>query len=331
MVEQIRKAKLIYLIEILKNKTDENHPMSADEICDELLSLGITAERKAIYKDIDILKACGYDVIKTGTPKRGFFLGMREFELAEVRLLIDAVSSAGFISKNKTGELVKKLGTLASEYDAAEMKKRVHLENRAKSNNESIYYMIEDINSAIVSRKKIEFDYIKYDFENGKPKVKLRHHKISPYAFIWDSDHYYLVGNNEKYDNLIHLRLDRMKNVRITTQNIRHFSEVSSYKYQFDTADYATKAFNMYGGEIKKIEIECKDKLLDQMYDKFGMDIWVRKIENTDSFKFTALANVSDGLIGWLMQYGSDLKVTYPTELVEKMKQTVKQLYELYQ
>lgn len=329
MAESQRKAKLIYLLEILKDKTDEFHPLSADEICEELSKKGISAERKAIYSDIETLVACGFDVIKSGSP-RGFFLGQREFEFAEVRLLIDAVSAAGFISKNKTEELVGKLGTLVSEFDAKEIKKRVHIEHRAKTDNESIYYMIDDINRAIVGRKKIEFDYGKLEFEDNKTKMKYRHHKVSPYAFIWDSDHYYLVANNEKYDNLMHLRIDRMKNVFVTNQDIRHFSEVSEYKYQFDTADYAKKAFNMFGGEAKKIEIECKAKLLDQMYDKFGSDIWVRRIEGSDNFKFTATASVSDGLIGWLMQFGSDLCVTYPAELKEQMKLKAEQLANIY-
>ena len=326
-----QKLKLLCVLEILNKYTDEEHPLDATGIC-EMLSekFDIEAERKSIYDDINVLLEFGYDIIKTRTPKFGYFMAYHEFDIPEISLLIDAVESANFITPKKTKELVKKLGGLTSIWEAEDINKRVYIDNRNKCANEEIYYNIDKITEAIKLSKKITMNYIKRELgENNRISDTFKELEVSPYALIWENNHYYLIGNIEKYDNLIHLRLDKMKNVAITKKPYRHFSKVSDYKAFFDIADYARKSFNMYGGELKTIELKCTNDRLEQIIDKFGDKLFLRPNDD-NTFTFSTKVNISEGLISWLMQFGGDIEVIQPTELKENLIERIKGIAKLY-
>lgn len=326
-----QKIKLLCVWDILKEKSDENHPIDAIEICEILLSeYGIEAERKGIYDDISILTEYGADIIKTGTPKRGYFIGMREFDLPEVSLLIDAVEAASFITSKKSAALVKKLETLVSKWQASDINKRVYIENRNKCANEEIFYNIDKINSAIKEFKRISFSYVRRALgENNRIAQQTKDMTVSPYALVWENDHYYLVGNIEKYDNLIHLRVDRMQKVEICNKKSRHFSEVSEYKTFFDVADYIRKSFNMFGGELKTIELKCALSRIEQVVDRFGERLYLRP-NNDDTFTFTTKANISEGLISWILQFGNEIEVISPPELRKSIVDRIEKVREIY-
>lgn len=325
-----QKLKLLYIIDILKKYSDEDHPLNAAQISAYLAENGITAERKAIYNDISLLTDFGYDIIKTKIPSNGYFLASREFELPEIYLLADAVRSAEFITPKKTRELLSKIDSFLSVHMASLRKKTAYIPSQFKCKNESVYYNIDVINRAIENKLKINVTYIKRQLsDNKKIEQSEKIICISPYAALWANDRYYLVGNNEKYDNLIHLRIDRIKKVELTDIPVRPFCEVSDYSDTFDVADYAAKAFNMFGGEQAEIELKCKKDILEQIIDRFSDEISVYKL-TAETFTFTTKVLVSDGLISWLLQFGADVEVIKPQFLRDRISNKIKELSKIY-
>ena len=325
-----QKVKLLYIIKILTKLTDDEHPLSATEICEKLLAYDITAERKAIYDDIECLISFGYDIIQTRVPKNGYFLASRDFELPEVFLLGDAVRTAKFISEKKTRELTSKLDSLLSKHQAKRNISAIYIDSSNKTKNEELFYNIDRINTAIEEGKKITFTYSKRVLREGRQiATESKTRVVSPYAMTWQFDYYYLIGNYEKYDNLMNLRIDRIHSVEILDEPIRHFSEVSDYRDTFDVADYTKKLFGMFGGNMQEIKLRCSNKMLEQVTDRFGDKIFITNVTDT-TFDFTAKAAVSDALGTWIMNYGADIEVITPTELREKVRDRAEKILEIY-
>ena len=325
-----QKIKLLQLADILKTYTDEDHPLTATELCDKLAEVGVTAERKAIYDDIEQLIFYGFDIIQSRSAPKGYFLASREFELPEIYLLADAVRSAKFISAKKTRELVAKLDNMLSIYQATRREKHIFFNGEDKCENEELFYLIDGINTAIEQHKKISFRYDVHVLENSKEiTIRAKTMTISPYAMTWQDDHYYLIGNNEKYDNLLHLRIDRMHSLSILDENYRPFSEVSSYSDTFDIADYTQKLFQMHTGEVKKIELRCDNSILEPIIDRFSKHIYIRSKDN-DCFEFSVNLAVSDALVSWITGYGNKIEVLSPTDLRQRVVERAKQILSVY-
>ena len=325
-----QRKRILVLLNILMQKTDEEHPLTARELMDALEAQGILCDRKTIYEDIDALNLCGYDIINTKGSKSGYFLSGREFELPEVALLTDAVLSADFITRKKTNTLVKKLKGLLNEYQAEKFASRTFIDNRNKCENEEIYYSIDAIERGIDANKKITLTYIRHTLKNGRtPEAASKKMKVSPYALIWADDHYYLVCNHEKYDNLMHLRLDRMKGVSLTEEALRHFSEVSEYKNEFNTADYSAKVFNMFSGNEEEIVFDCSTDISEQVIDRFGDKIFIRQSEG-NRFKFRHKACISEGLVTWIIQFGDKMRIESPPRLKERIIGRLAEIQKLY-
>ncbi len=325
------KTKLLHLLDILNTKTDEDHPLDAATLIDELEKRGIHAERKSIYRDLEVLRDFGFDILLTRGKSGGYFMADRKLQLAEIRLLMDAVLSAGFITHKKSQQLVEKLQTMCSEHQAKELSRQVYIDKRKKHKNEEIYYSIDLINQAITAKKKITFDYGRRVLgEKGQTTLSTRTFTVSPYALLWSEDCYYVIGNNEKYDNLMHLRVDRMQRVRITDMPCRSFEEVSPYRNSFDVADYAGKLGNAHSGKPMVMELLCNSELLEPILDRFGEDISIRK--RTDGrFSFRTEMVVSDGLVQDILSLGANVEVLSPKLLREKITQTVAALAQIYQ
>ena len=306
------KGRIVRVIRILEEYSDVNTPVTAEEIAEMLKNDGIVCERKAIYDDIGILRGMGYEIRTVRGVKRGYRLEHRLFEPGEICMIADAVKSSGFITDGETDSIVRRLGKLVSARQAAKISKRAGIVNSSNNTGESVYNIINSINSAISETRKVRLRYRRYALSIRKPEFTYKEMTVSPYAVLRDSEHYYLICNNEKYDNLMHLRADRIESLEKTDERARHFSEVSEYEQYFDTADYARKAFNMFGGEPCRIDLECNVKLLDQIIEKFGTDIFIRHDLGSDSFRFSTDALISEGLVGWLMQFGGDIKVLSP-------------------
>lgn len=329
--KQTSKIKTLLIYQLLERYSDEENPLSSTDLIEMLAERGIPCERKAVYADVEALNAIGCDILSVKSPKRGFFMAERKFEIPEVMLLIDAVTSAGFITPKKTNILVNKLKTLVSEEQAKSLVSQVYVDApSAKCDNEEIYITIDHLHGAIQSGKKVKFVYRRrsVDVENKKKHTE-KTFIVSPYALIWKSDHYYLICNNEKYDNLLNLRIDRMKKLQILDENCRDFSEVSSYTDVFDTGDYSAKMFNMFSGEECRVTLRCCLKLQEEMLDRFGSSISLIACD-TAHFETTVNATLSDGFVSWVMQYGADIQVVDPPELIDMIKAKASAIYDVY-
>lgn len=326
-----QKLKLLYVLDLLVRESDENNPMDIEQILLYLKNHGVVCERKSVYNDISILKEFGYDILHTKTPKNGYFLASRDFEEAEIRLLCDAVQAANFISPKKSAQLCEKILKLLSRAQAREIKGQVYVENRTKSTNEAIYYNVDKLNRAIRGGKKVALQYRRRIItDRSAVEFEEKTHILSPYGMIWKDDHYYLVGNNVKYDNIMVLRIDRIRALEVLeTEPIRPFSEVSPYKTYFDTADYAKTHFNMFTGTTDRVELICRKDLIEPVLDRFGEDIRIMRV-NDEKFKVTVDAAVSEGLVSWIMQFGGKMQVAKPAALKNMVVQRTNEILKLY-
>ena len=323
--------RLLFLADIFNRQTDENHTYSALQLIEMLNGYGVKCERKSIYRDIDDLKEYGMDIVNVRTPNRGYYLRNRNFSVPEVRLLIDAVQAAKFISEKNTKSLIYKIGSLVSEYQEEELRKQIYINGSTKTDKEDLYETIRTLDKSIKGRKQVQIRYARRSIEKkylvrSEGKVFV----VNPYAMLWSNDHYYLICNNDKYANLMHLRLDRIMEITEMDNDAKHFSKVSPYKDKFDIADYSNKLFNMFSGEEEVVTLSCSNLILDEIIEKFGEDVPI-KTDSNDRFRIRATVEMSEGLVNCILQYGTDIKVIMPKSLANAVKEKSAQILEMYE
>lgn len=324
------KQRLLATAEFFKKYSDEEHVFSTGEICDYLGSIGISAERKAVYDDIKALNSSGLDIVCAGGPKKGYFLASRDFEEAEVRLMIDAVQAAKFITAKKTDALINKISSLVSESQAEKLASQIYIDSVRKRKNEEIYYTVDILHRAIIAKKQVHFTYQHLTVsDNLEVQLAEREFTVSPYALIWSNDHYYLVCNKSNYDNLMHTRLDRMKSVEMLDVPVRPFSQVSGYTDRFDSADYAGKLFNMFSGKEQSVKLRCSNSILEEIADRFGDSMRITS-QNADSFTVDVVAVTGEGFVSWVLQYGADIEIVSPQQLRISLANRAAEIAELY-
>ncbi len=325
-----QKLKVLVLLDILKQETDEEHPLSGIELCRMLEDRGFPCGRKTLYGEIASLREYGMDILFVRRPRAGFFLAERDFEVPEVRLLSDAVLAAPFITPRKTEELTAKLRGLLSRAQAEQIPAFSPEESRVKFTNEEIYYAIDAISRAILQKKKISFVYHHSVFSGervGQNEGQL--FVASPYALIWNADRYYLAGNYEKYDSVGVFRLDRMKRAEVLEESSRPFEEVCDYRGRFDAADFARRTFGMYHGEKQKVALRCAPDLLEAVLDKFGGDVPLERLPD-GSFTVSGEVYAGEGLVEWVLQYGGRVRVLSPRALREEVVRRIRMLCRAY-
>ena len=314
-----QKLKLLYLIRILVSKTDDTHTITMPEIIDELEKCDVEAERKSIYSDISYLREFGYDIIGEKNGK-GFeySIGKRKFELAELKLLVDAVQSAKFITERKSNELIRKIETLCSEYEAKQLQRQVYVQGRIKTMNESIFYNVDRIHEAIAGNHKITFQYWNWNVDK---KMELRRdgakYKVSPWGLSWDDENYYLVAYDDTDKKIKHYRVDKMLHIDTVDEKREGKADFRNP----DMADYARKTFGMFGGEERTVTIECENRFAGVMIDRFGKNVTLIK-RDTEHFAVITKVAVSPQFIGWIIGLGDGVKVTDP----EDVKSTIKEM-----
>lgn len=323
-----RKQKLIWLLRIFSEKTDEDHRLSMSGIIEELAKVDISAERKSVYRDIETLKDLGYDIQgeRDDTGTYGYFMGMRRFELAELKLLVDSVQSARFITRKKSGELIKKLETLCSSYDAKKLQRQVFVAGRIKSMNEGVFNNVDLIHEAIGENEKITFRYWNW---NVKKEMELRHngalYKVSPWGLSWDSENYYMIAFDDTDKKIKHYRVDKMMKIRVTGEK----REGRDAYEGIDLADYSRKTFGMFGGEERTVTLRCEDRFAGVMIDRFGKDVFL--VPGKDGhFTVTVKVAVSSQFIGWVMGLSEGVTVTAPSDVVEMIRKEAERVLSEY-
>lgn len=322
-----QKLRILYVLKALWEKTDGEHGITAARLMEYLNSLGAAADRKTVYDDIEQLKLFGFDIENTRGKDGGYRLMSRRFELSELVLLADAVQSSRFITEKKSTSLIAKLSSLASVYEAKRIGRQVHVSGRIKSMEETIFYNVDAIHTAISEDRQISFTY--FDWNEKKEKVE-RHggrlYVVSPHALCWDDENYYLVAHDAAEDRIKHYRVDKMSHIRQTGQK----REGESLAKSFDIGSYTGKLFGMFSGRESLVTLRCKNSRAGVMIDRFGKSVPFR---NTDAghFELTVKVMLSSHFYTWLMNFGGDVVITAPQSAIEEFKQTAKTALDAYE
>lgn len=306
-----QRLKILYLYRILLERSDEEHIITMPEIVSQLELYGISAGRKALYDDIEALKTYGLDIISVRGDKSGYYVGNRDFELPELKLLADAVSSSRFLTKKKSSELLKKIESLSSVYQAKQINRQVYIADRVKAMNERIYLNVDVIHRAIAENKQISFKYFDYDMQKRK-RYRDGLRVCSPYALSWDDERYYLISFYPKRpDNYTNFRVDRMENVEILADEARVIPQA------FNLSEYMNSTFSMFSGEAQEVKLRFHISLVNTVLDRFGKNISLRP--DGDEY-FTVRVNVKaePPFFGWLFQFGTKASIVKPSELKDK-------------
>lgn len=322
-----QKLKLIYILHFLEEFTDENHALSTQEIIDMLEQVDIMAERKSIYDDMQRLADYGYDILQSKSKeKKGYYLASRDFELAELKLLVDAVQSSKFITRKKSRELISKLEKLASKHQAKELQRAVYVADRVKTMNESIYYTIDAIHRAMNENCRISFQYSEWGTDK---KLHFRkngeRYEVSPYQLIWNDSNYYLVAYDEVSEELRHYRVDKISSV-VQLKGERKGSERF---HNFNPAIYSSKTFAMFGGEEEKVTIWFDRFLIGVVLDRFGSDVDLRVYDDGSFYIITTL-QISSQFFAWIAGFGNRCKIMSPQNVVQDYQQYLQEILEIY-
>ncbi len=316
-----QKAKLLLLMDYLLRSTDEAHPTTIRSIAAYLESQGVSAERKALYDDLEILREFGLDILKTGNGRdSAYYVASRDFELPELKLLVDSVQSSKFITQRKTGELIRKLEKLASVHEAQALQRQVFVQNRIKTMNESVYYNVDAIHAGISQNKQIRFKY--FDLTVDKQRSYRRDgafYTVSPYALNWDAENYYLVAFDAGAGAIRHYRVDRMANI-VTTDAPRDGQEVYS---ALDMAAYTKAVFGMFAGQPQNVRMRFENTLVGPVLDRLGPDAML--IPDGDGhFTVSAQIVVSSQFFAWLFGFGTRAQILAPEAVAGQYREALR-------
>jgi predicted DNA-binding transcriptional regulator YafY len=281
------KMKMLHLIRIFSQETDDEHALTLQEIIARLAAVNITADRKTLYTDFEDLRQFGFDIIAQQRDRTTYYhLGERDFELPELKLLVDSVQAAKFITTRKSRELIRKLERYASVYQAAQLNRQVYIAGRVKAMNESIYYNIDRLHNAINAGVQIRFQYGQW---NLNKEMELRRggewYQVSPWALTWDDEKYYLVAYDADADMIKHYRVDKMLRIKALDEP----RQGQKAFVAFDMALYSKSVFGMFTGEETTVTLEAENHMVGVIIDRFGKDISLAPVSDTH---FQATVNV---------------------------------------
>ena len=315
-----QKLKLLYLMKILLEKTDEENTITLNEMIAELERYDIAAERKSIYDDLEVLRQYGIDITTRKAKTTGYFIANRLFELPELKLLVDIVQSSKFITHKKSNDLIKKIESLTSTHQARKLQRQVYVSNRVKTMNEQIYSNVDNLYTAISENCQISFKYFEYNIEKRKQfRNSGQAYIVSPYALSWVDENYYLISHYPKNPELTHFRVDRMTEIKLLDEPRRNLSDIIGEK-SLDIAEYSKKIFNMFSGEEETVKIQFDHSLVNVVIDRFGKDVSLEKVDETHINVRVNVA-VSTTFLAWVFQFGNKVKILSPDRVVEKYRQ----------
>ncbi|MBQ9511629.1 MAG: WYL domain-containing protein [Lachnospiraceae bacterium] len=314
-----QKLKLYYLSKIMLEKTDEDHYLTISEIKTELARYGVTADRKSLYDDLQQLEVLGLEV--TGEPNGKsyhYHVTGKQFEIAELKLLVDAIQSSKFITQRKSSELIHKLEQQASRFEANQLNRQVMMTGRVKTMNESIYYNVDAIHSAINENKKIRFEYLNWTLKKTLEPRFDGTIETSPWALLWDDENYYLVGYSTNNEQIKHYRVDKMRRIQ-TMKEMRDGKETFE---KWNPAKYAKAAFGMFGGETTNVKLRCENAMAGVIIDRFGTDIII-KPDGKEHFTTNVDVAVSAQFFAWVFGLAGRVVIAGPQDVKRQMKEAI--------
>lgn len=322
-----QKLKMLYLVQLFSRETDDAHKLTMPEIIAKLAAEGVNADRKTLYQDFDELRRFGFDIISEKEGRNYYYhLGSRDFELPELKLLVDSVQSSKFITDKKSGQLIKKLESLVSKYEGSQLHRQVIISGRVKTMNESIYYNVDKIHAAIGEDRQIRFKYFDWNLKKEmEPRYGGKWYQLSPWALMWDDEKYYLVAYDVKHETIIHYRVDKMTQIGILDEKREGHDAFG----RFNIAHYTNTLFGMYAGDETKVTIEAENRLVSVFIDRFGKDIIIAPVDE-GHFRTTVTVAVSKQFFGWIMAIDGDVKIVAPDSVVRQMKDLIERLAEKY-
>ncbi|MGI6029679.1 MAG: helix-turn-helix transcriptional regulator [Candidatus Heteroscillospira sp.] len=316
------KNRALLIFKYLMAHTDQGHQKSTQDIQEYLSGFGISAGQKTIAADIEQLQEAGYDVICNKSRQNMYFIGERDFELPELKMLVDAVQAARFISKRKSGQLIRKLTALASPYEAKELKRQLYVEGRVKTSNEQVFYAVDLLYAAINENKQITFQYYEYGPDKKKTlKHKGQQYAFSPYDLVWSNDSYYVCGFSERHGKTATFRVDRMHRPAITER------AAVPKPPDYDIAAICRQAFMMYDAGTVTVKLYCENDMMKAIIDRFGEQV---QTDWSDTGHFTATVTVSSGptFFAWIFNYAGKLRIVSPQGMVDEYKAHLKKAAE---
>ena len=308
-----QKLKLLLLRQLLLTGSDEDHPIPTAQLIEALARQGVHAERKSIYDDMETLRLSGLDVQLRRERPPGWFVGAREFELAELKLLVDAVQSSRFITRRKSDTLIRKLEGLASRYQAGQLQRQVYVSGQVKADNEGIYYNVDQLHAAIAAGQGVRFRY--FDYNSRKQKVYRRdgaQYTVTPYGLVWDNQNYYLVGLDAAHGDVRHYRVDKMS-------GIEPAPPAGGAPAPFDMAGYAQKHFGMFSGDRTQVRLRCAEGLAGVVLDRFGQQA-ILAPDGPEHFTVMVDVVVSPQFWGWLFGLGEGVQLLSPHWAVQEYR-----------
>lgn len=324
--ENYQKIKLLKIMEILRQETDEEHPMTKVELASRLVAMNISCSPRSLNRDIKLLNEQGYEIMeRLMGHEKGYFVCDRSFSVPELKILIDAVQAASFVTDKKTGELIDKIAALGGSHRAGILKGNIVKFNTRKHRNETVYYTVGFIEDAIQKNKKIIFKYFDLD-ENGQ-KVYRRdghHYVVEPVALVFNEDNYYLIVYSEKHDNTANYRVDRIDSVEVLDDPISEKARSLRRK----VARYTEEAFKMFNGQPETVTLRFSDKLIGPVLDKFGEVTKMTRVDD-HTIEATVQVRIAPTFWGWLFQFGKQMKIVAPDEIKDQYKQQLRELNDM--
>ncbi len=306
------KNRALYIFKYLWDHTDEEHPATTADIIQYLASIGISTTRKTVAEDAAELQNSGFDVICNRSRQNEFFIGSRHLELAELKLLVDAVRAAKFISPKKSKELIGKVTELASPYQSDALKRSLFVDGKVKTSNESVYYAVDTLHEAIQKQKTVAFRYIEYTPQKKKAyKHGGQVYLLSPYDMVWCNDAYYVCGFSERHGKVVTFRIDRMHRPALSEQPYHPKPE------GYNISEYCRQVFSMYDGARCTVKLKCENDLMDDIIDRFGEQVQTA-IFDSDHFTATVEVSVSPTFYAWIFTYGGQIEILSPVSVKQE-------------
>ena len=312
----------------LLRSSDEAHPVTVQQIIDFLGGEGIPAERKSIYDDVEALRRFGLDILQVKIGRQsGYYVGSREFELPELKLLVDSVQSSKFITHKKTLSLIHKIESLASVYEAQLLSRQVYVKNRIKTMNESIYYNVDEIHTGIARDRQIRFRYFDYTVQKERRfRRDGGYYVVSPFALTWDDENYYLVAYDSTAAMIKHFRVDKMLDIGILDEPRDGRESFAA----LDMAEYAKKVFGMFSGREERVRMRFDNQLVGAVLDRLGREAMLVP-DGESHFTVTAQVEVSPQFFAWVSGFGRLAQILGPDYVVQAMRAHAAEVLAMYE